>query len=77
MSDIREFKLILLGDASVGKSSIIHRYIMSKFKEYPESTLGTAFFCKVVFIGEDTYKLNVSINDYRYGILREKRSSEH
>ena len=77
MSDIREFKLILLGDASVGKSSIIHRYIMSKFKEYPVSTLGTAFFCKVVFIGEDTYKLNVSINDYRYGILQEKRSSEH
>ena len=59
MADIKQFKVILLGDANVGKSSIIHRYIMSKFKQYPESTLGTAFFCKVVFIGEETYKLNV------------------
>ena len=60
MSEVKQFKIILLGDASVGKSSIIHRYIMSRFKEYPEATLGTAFFCKVVFKEDDSYKLNVS-----------------
>ena len=62
MSEVKQFKLILLGDASVGKSSIIHRYIMSKFKEYPESTLGTAYFCKVIFRGDDTIKLNVIVD---------------
>ena len=59
MSGAKQFKVILLGDASVGKSTIIHRYIMNKFKEYPEATLGTAFFCKVIFRGDDTIKLNV------------------
>ena len=56
---MKEFKLILLGDASVGKSSIIHRYIMSKFKQYPEATLGTAFYCKVVIVEDEVFKLNV------------------
>ena len=73
MSGIKQYKVILLGDASVGKSSIIHRYIMSKFKEYPEATLGTAFFCKVVFIGEETYKLNVSIPNPDLGYFRRRK----
>ena len=60
MDKVTQFKVILLGDASTGKSSIIHRFIMSKFKQYPEATLGTAFFSKIMCREEDTYKLNVS-----------------
>ncbi len=76
MSEVQQFKIILLGDASVGKSSIIHRYIMSKFKEYAEATLGTAFFCKVVFREEHSFKLNVLRNaDHRYGTQLVRKNS--
>ena len=58
-SQTKEFKVIVLGDASVGKSSIIHRFIMSKFREHAEATLGTAFFCKFMFVGDHSVKINV------------------
>ena len=59
MSEVKQYKLILLGDASVGKSSIIYRYIMNKFKQYSEATLGTAYFCKILMIEDEAVKLNV------------------
>ena len=34
-----QFKLVLLGDTSVGKSSIIIRFVKGQFSEYQESTL--------------------------------------
>ena len=39
-------KIVLLGDSSVGKSSIVNRYINHRFFEYNESTVGAAFFTK-------------------------------
>lgn len=56
---IKEFKVIFLGDAAVGKSSIIHRYLMNKFQSHPESTLGTAFFSKTIFNMGKVVKLNI------------------
>ena len=56
---MKEFKIIMLGEPSVGKSSLIYRFIMSKFREHSEATLGTAFFCKVMFVDDQTLKVNV------------------
>ena len=38
-----EFKLVLLGDTSVGKSSIVIRFVKGQFSEYREQTLGGLF----------------------------------
>ena len=38
-----QFKLVLLGDSSVGKSSIVNRFVKDTFDELRESTIGAAF----------------------------------
>lgn len=42
----RVFKLVLLGDSGVGKSSIGHRYITNEFSHYVPSTIGASFLTK-------------------------------
>merc|ERR1719373_1405030 len=42
------FKLVLLGDASVGKSSILMRFIQNKFSEGIETTVGACFSTKTI-----------------------------
>ena len=42
------FKLVLLGDASVGKSSILVRFLHNKFSEEIETTVGAAFNTKTI-----------------------------
>ena len=54
-------KVILLGDTTVGKSSIINRRINNSFNQNIPNTIGTAFF-KQSFRREGTY-LEVSIWD--------------
>ncbi|SCV00208.1 LANO_0F05754g1_1 [Lachancea nothofagi CBS 11611] len=43
-----QFKLVLLGDSSVGKSSIVHRFVKDSFDEFRESTIGAAFLSQTV-----------------------------
>lgn len=45
-----QFKLVLLGDSSVGKSSIVHRFVKDTFDELRESTIGAAFLSQTVKI---------------------------
>ncbi|CAD8207337.1 unnamed protein product [Paramecium pentaurelia] len=42
------FKLILLGDSNVGKTSILKRYSENTFSEQQAPTIGLAFYKKVV-----------------------------
>ena len=37
-----QFKLVLLGDSAVGKSSLVLRFVRGQFFEYQESTIGGA-----------------------------------
>ena len=46
MSIINNAKIVLLGDAGCGKSSIVSRFIKNTFSEYQESTIGAAFVSK-------------------------------
>ncbi|KAF4693254.1 Ras- protein Rab-5 [Perkinsus olseni] len=41
-------KLVLLGDASVGKSCIVVRFARGEFYEYQEPTIGAAFMTQTV-----------------------------
>ncbi|CAR29974.1 hypothetical protein ZYGR_0AD06650 [Zygosaccharomyces rouxii] len=45
-----QFKLVLLGDSSVGKSSIVHRFVKDSFDEFRESTIGAAFLSQTIKI---------------------------
>ncbi|CAD8117688.1 unnamed protein product [Paramecium sonneborni] len=42
------FKIILLGDSNVGKTSILKRYSENTFSEQQTSTIGLALYKKVV-----------------------------
>ena len=40
------FKLLMLGEASVGKTSLTHKYITGVFVDSPRLTIGVDFFSK-------------------------------
>ncbi|XP_009468781.1 ras-related protein Rab-5B isoform X2 [Pelecanus crispus] len=42
-SKICQFKLVLLGESAVGKSSLVLRFVKGQFHEYQESTIGVKF----------------------------------
>jgi len=46
---ICQFKLVLLGESAVGKSSLVLRFVKGQFHEYQESTIGGRHTC---IIGE-------------------------
>lgn len=54
-----QFKLVLLGDSSVGKSSIVNRFVKDSFDEFRESTIGAAFLSQTVTIKEDNQDVTV------------------
>jgi len=39
-----QFKLVLLGESAVGKSSLVLRFVKGQFHEYQESTIGGKFY---------------------------------
>eukprot|EP01083_Nonionella_stella_P183663 664337_1 len=51
---IHQFKLVLLGDSAVGKSSLVLRFVKGTFSEYQDSTIGAAFLTQTVNIEPDT-----------------------
>lgn len=42
---ICQFKLVLLGESAVGKSSLVLRFVKGQFHEYQESTIGGKNIC--------------------------------
>jgi len=40
VAQIHHFKLVLLGEASVGKSSLVLRFVKDQFRDSLESTIG-------------------------------------
>ncbi len=54
-----QFKLVLLGDSAVGKSSLVLRFVKKQFFEYQESTIGAAFLTQTVQLNEVTVKFEI------------------
>ncbi len=48
MSSTYSYKIVLLGESSVGKSSISIRFSKDQFSEFQESTIGAAFLTKTM-----------------------------
>eukprot|EP00005_Dracoamoeba_jomungandri_P005496 CAMPEP_0174261640 /NCGR_PEP_ID=MMETSP0439-20130205/11684_1 /TAXON_ID=0 /ORGANISM="Stereomyxa ramosa, Strain Chinc5" /LENGTH=198 /DNA_ID=CAMNT_0015346147 /DNA_START=92 /DNA_END=688 /DNA_ORIENTATION=+ len=48
VSKMFKFKLVLLGEAGVGKSNLVLRFAKNQFNEHNESTIGAAFLTQTV-----------------------------
>ncbi|EIE83747.1 hypothetical protein G6F46_007115 [Rhizopus delemar] len=49
-----QFKLVLLGESAVGKSSLVMRFVKDHFDEYRESTIGAAFLAQTISLDDNT-----------------------
>jgi len=58
ISNFKKFKLVILGDQSVGKSCIISRYVYDSFDPNSNPTIGVDFVVKSVYSGDNTYKIH-------------------
>lgn len=56
---ICQFKLVLLGESAVGKSSLVLRFVKGQFHEYQESTIGAAFMTQTVCLDDTTVKFEI------------------
>ncbi|KAK5986247.1 Rab-protein 5 [Trichostrongylus colubriformis] len=61
-----QFKLVLLGESAVGKSSLVLRFVKGQFHEYQESTIGAAFLTQTVCFNE-------RVVEHSLGIMGPKR----
>ena len=83
--NLQSFKVVLMGESGVGKTSIVNRYTKNIFENNILSTAGVCFFSKLLDFPEtqQTCKLDVTkiylynilifINKYRFGILQDKK----
>jgi len=54
-----QFKLVLLGESSVGKSSLVLRFVKGQFHEFQESTIGAAFLTQKVILSDSIVKFEI------------------
>eukprot|EP00759_Apiculatamorpha_spiralis_P026947 PhF_6_TR29860/c0_g1_i1/m.43813/K07889/RAB5C; Ras-related protein Rab-5C len=52
-------KLVLLGESTVGKSSLVLRFVRNEFPEFQDCTIGAAFLTQVVNVGSYTVKFDI------------------
>ena len=56
---IFQFKLVLLGESSVGKSSLVLRFVKGQFLDFLDSTIGAAFLTQTVCLNDTTVKFEI------------------
>ena len=56
---IQSYKLVLLGECAVGKSSIVQRFVNGKFSNLHQPTLGAMFLTKQVKNGDNIIKFEI------------------
>lgn len=59
VNKICQFKVVLLGESAVGKSSLVLRFVKREFHEFQESTIGAAFLTQTVQIDDTTVKFEI------------------
>eukprot|EP00262_Sarcandra_glabra_P006183 TRINITY_DN18306_c0_g2_i1.p1 TRINITY_DN18306_c0_g2~~TRINITY_DN18306_c0_g2_i1.p1 ORF type:complete len:203 (-),score=50.60 TRINITY_DN18306_c0_g2_i1:290-898(-) len=52
-------KLVLLGEVSTGKSSLVLRFVRGQFVDFQESTIGAAFFSQTLAVNDATVKFEI------------------
>ena len=56
---MQAFKIVLIGDTSVGKTSIVSRFTHKRFISHTCSTIGASFVSYVVEIDDEKVRLNI------------------
>jgi len=59
MNRVWQYKLVLLGQSGVGKSTLVVRFVKGRFMEFQESTIGAAFLTQTVCVNDVTVKFEV------------------
>lgn len=59
ISPLSKFKIVLLGDQSVGKTSIITRFLYDSFDPSYQSTIGIDFLSKTLYLEDRTVRLQI------------------
>jgi Ras-related protein Rab-11A len=57
------FKIVLLGDSSVGKTNIVSRFVQNQFSQDTKSTIAVEFSNKVVLVDNGTREVTAQIWD--------------
>lgn len=70
-TNIYKYKIVFLGETSVGKSSITSRYVQEEYNEFQEPTIGAAFLAKTVETENGTIKFEIwdTAGQERYNAL--------
>lgn len=59
IDDVKNIKIVLLGETGCGKTSLINRFIHNTFDPYQESTIGANYYSKCVSYRNISMKLNL------------------
>lgn len=59
ISPLSKYKLVFLGDQSVGKTSIITRFMYDKFDQNYQPTIGIDFLSKTMYLEDRTVRLQL------------------
>ncbi|KAH7825265.1 Rab6a [Monocercomonoides exilis] len=59
ISPLAKFKIVFAGDQSVGKTSIIARFMYDTFESYYKPTIGIDFLSKTIYLDEQTVRLQL------------------
>lgn len=58
-NDTQQLKIVFIGDSSVGKTTIIQRYISARFEACSQPTVGSMFFTKELEVNGKDFKLQI------------------
>ena len=61
--NLKNIKVVLMGDSGVGKTSIVNRYIKDTFENNLLSTAGVCFFLKIIEIWRYKWNLQIRCNN--------------
>lgn len=54
-----QVKLVLLGEAAVGKSSVVLRFVQNDFQDFKEPTIGAAFLTQKCRLEDKVIKFEI------------------
>ena len=59
LAPLAKYKLVFLGDQSVGKTSIITRFMYDNFDRHYQATIGIDFLSKTMYLEDRTVRLQL------------------
>lgn len=59
-------KVIILGDSSVGKTSLMNQYVKKHFSNQYKATIGADFLTKEVVVDDRVVTMQVTFDEWRF-----------